>query len=140
MKFAGRRKPGGGYTYYDFMQNRSFDIAGPNPTAAEQKSIDEQYTLYLDNYRRSAILAAFAEKQREQEQAALAAAMQPPRAPVAAAQPIMLPKPRPRIKPPACAEDPLACGWAKLSSGIRDLKNTLFGSPTPAATAKTKRT
>jgi hypothetical protein len=27
-KFAGRRKPGGGYTYYDFMQNRSFDIAG----------------------------------------------------------------------------------------------------------------
>ena len=31
-KFAGRRKPGGGYTYFDFMQNRSFDIAGPNPT------------------------------------------------------------------------------------------------------------
>ena len=30
--FAGRRKPGGGYTYYDFMQDRSFDIAGPNPT------------------------------------------------------------------------------------------------------------
>src|SRR5690242_19475662 len=29
--FAGRRKPGGGYTYYDFMQDRSFDIAGPNP-------------------------------------------------------------------------------------------------------------
>ena len=25
-KFAGRRKPGGGYTYYDFMQDRSFDI------------------------------------------------------------------------------------------------------------------
>ena len=32
-KFAGRRKPGGGYTYFDFMQNRHFDIAGPNPTA-----------------------------------------------------------------------------------------------------------
>ena len=32
-KFAGRRKPGGGYTYFDFMQNRSFDIAGPNPDA-----------------------------------------------------------------------------------------------------------
>lgn len=29
-KFAGRRKPGGGYTYFDFMQNRNFDIAGPN--------------------------------------------------------------------------------------------------------------
>ena len=37
-KFAGRRKPGGGYTYYDFMQNRHFDIAGPNPTAEEQKA------------------------------------------------------------------------------------------------------
>ncbi|HSR08634.1 MAG TPA: hypothetical protein VLM42_15885, partial [Bryobacteraceae bacterium] len=31
-KFAGRRKPGGGYSYFDFMQNRNFDIAGPNPT------------------------------------------------------------------------------------------------------------
>ena len=41
-KFAGRRKPGGGYTYFDFMQNRSFDIAGPNPTPEEQKYIDQQ--------------------------------------------------------------------------------------------------
>ena len=36
-KYAGRRKPGGGYTYYDFMQDRTFDIAGPNPTPEEQK-------------------------------------------------------------------------------------------------------
>jgi len=36
-KFAGRRKMGGGYTYYDFMQNRSFDIVGPNPTPEETK-------------------------------------------------------------------------------------------------------
>src|SRR6476660_2925360 len=42
-KFAGRRKPGGGYSYFDFMQNRSFDIAGPNPTPQEQKQIDQQY-------------------------------------------------------------------------------------------------
>jgi len=48
-KFAGRRKPGGGYSYFDFMQNRSFDIAGPNPTPEEQKQIDEQYTAYLEN-------------------------------------------------------------------------------------------
>ena len=41
-KFAGRRKPGGGYAYFDFMQNRSFDIAGPNPTPEEQKEIDQQ--------------------------------------------------------------------------------------------------
>ena len=36
-KFAGRRKAGGGYTYYDFLQDRTFDIAGPNPTPEEQK-------------------------------------------------------------------------------------------------------
>ena len=58
-KFAGRRKPGGGYTYYDFMQDRSFDIAGPNPTPEEQKYIDEQYTVYLEKQRRSNIAAAF---------------------------------------------------------------------------------
>src|SRR5438132_297481 len=38
-RFPGRRKAGGGYTYYDFMQNRKFDIAGPNPTAEERKQI-----------------------------------------------------------------------------------------------------
>jgi hypothetical protein len=38
-RFAGRRKAGGGYTYYDFMQDRNFDIAGPNPTAEERKEI-----------------------------------------------------------------------------------------------------
>ena len=66
-KFAGRRKPGGGYTYFDFMQNRNFDIAGPNPTPEEQKRIDEQYTDYLDRERRSSIAAAFAAKQQQQQ-------------------------------------------------------------------------
>jgi len=71
-KFAGRRKAGGGYTYYDFMQDRSFDIAGPNPTPEEQKYIDEQYTVYLENQRRSNIAAAYAKQQQIQlEQASL---------------------------------------------------------------------
>src|ERR1700733_5235463 len=70
-KFAGRRKPGGGYSYFDFMQNRNFDIAGPNPTPDEQKQIDEQYTAYLDNQRRSSIAAAFATKQQQLKQASL---------------------------------------------------------------------
>src|SRR6202035_4473751 len=61
-KFAGRRKPGGGYTYFDFMQNRTFDIAGPNPTPEEQKRIDEQYTEFLDRERQSSIAAEFAAK------------------------------------------------------------------------------
>ena len=64
-KFAGRRKPGGGYTYFDFMQNRHFDIAGPNPTPEEQKKIDEQYIAYLDQERRSTIAAAFTAKQQQ---------------------------------------------------------------------------
>jgi hypothetical protein len=67
-KFAGRRKPDGGYTYYDFMQDRTFDIAGPNPTLEEQKKIDEQYAIYLENQRRSNIAAAFAAKQQQMQE------------------------------------------------------------------------
>jgi hypothetical protein len=57
-QFVGRRKIGGGYTYYDFLQNRHFDIAGPNPTPNELKHFDEEYTLYLDTQRREAAAAA----------------------------------------------------------------------------------
>jgi hypothetical protein len=67
-KFAGRRKASGGYTYYDFMQDRTFDIAGPNPTAEEQKYIDEQYALFLEKQRRKNIAAAFAAQQQQQQQ------------------------------------------------------------------------
>jgi hypothetical protein len=67
-KFAGRRKAGGGYSYYDFMQDRTFDIAGPNPTAEEQKYIDEQYALFLEKQRRKNIAAAFAAQQQQQQQ------------------------------------------------------------------------
>src|SRR5205814_8843981 len=66
-KFAGRRKPGGGYTYFDFMQNRNFDIAGPNPTAEEQKKIDEEYVAYLERERRNVAAAALTAKHQEQQ-------------------------------------------------------------------------
>ena len=66
-KFAGRRKPSGGYSYFDFMQNRHFDIAGPNPTPEEQKKIDEHYTDFLDRERRNSIAAAFSAKQHQQQ-------------------------------------------------------------------------
>ncbi|HTE92345.1 MAG TPA: hypothetical protein VK678_02445, partial [Bradyrhizobium sp.] len=62
-QFVGRRKPGGGYAYYDFLQNRRFDIAGPNPTPKELKSFDEEYIVFLNAQRREAITAALAEKQ-----------------------------------------------------------------------------
>jgi hypothetical protein len=62
-RFAGRRKPGGGYSYYDFMQNRSFDIAGPNPTADERKQIDREYMKYLDAVRLDVLSAELAQQQ-----------------------------------------------------------------------------
>ena len=65
--FAGRRKPGGGYTYYDFMQNRHFDIAGPNPTTEEQRHIDEQYAAFLKDQRRSIIAAVFQKRQQAEQ-------------------------------------------------------------------------
>lgn len=143
-KFAARRKRGGGYTYHDFMQNRSFDIAGPNPTAAEQKMIDEQYAIYLNNQRRNVILAAFAKKQSEAQQQAVVAAdfrddagTQPV---VRNTSPVVLPRPRPKqraAKGPDCATEPLVCGWSKLSSGLKDIKDALFGTPAPI---KSKRT
>src|SRR3954451_8800262 len=66
-RFAGRRKAGGGYSYFDFMQNRNFDIAGPNPTPEEQKEIDEAYIVYLENERRSSIATAFTVRQQQQQ-------------------------------------------------------------------------
>lgn len=82
-KFAGRRKPGGGYTYYDFLQDRSFDIAGPNPTPQEQRYFDEQYGLYLERQRRTT--AAYDAAQ----QAQLKAAVQ------TGAERVPIPQPRP---------------------------------------------
>ena len=56
-RFAGRRKMGGGYAYYDLFQYRSFDIAGPNPTANERTRIYSEYKRFLDLQRRKAALA-----------------------------------------------------------------------------------
>jgi hypothetical protein len=127
-KFAGRRKPGGGYTYYDFMQNRSFDIAGPNPTPAEQKHIDEQYTAFLDRERQSTIAAAFSAKQQQQpvQQTSLRIEKVPvpaaaPNKPAVAASDL-----RSRAKTANCAPGSFSCDWPRLSEGIKDLKK-LFG-------------
>jgi hypothetical protein len=129
-KFAGRRKLGGGYTYYDFMQDRSFDIAGPNPTAEEQKHIDEQYTVYLENQRRSTIAAAFAAKQQQQLQASLK--NDAPKVPLPQErpkQPAAVPASdvRPRYRNGDCARHSFSCEWPRLSEGLNDLKR-LFSS------------
>ncbi|MBR0931980.1 hypothetical protein JQ586_01265 [Bradyrhizobium jicamae] len=138
-KFAGRRKPGGGYTYYDFMQDRSFDIAGPNPTPEEQKKIDQEYTVYLGKQRRSDMLAAYNAQQlqrqeKEQEKQAPPPQVQPvtPRSepekvPVPVANPL---KQAARIKAAQCAKNSFSCDWPRLSQSLDDLKK-LFSPPTP---------
>jgi len=136
-KFAGRRKPGGGYTYYDFMQDRTFDIAGPNPTPEEQKRIDEQYTAYLDNQRRSTITAAFAAKQQQQQQPQKAPQSvqqvslrsETEKVPVPVASPV---KQAARIKAANCAKSSFSCEWPWLSEGIDGLKKLFTSSPSKA--------
>ncbi|MHB8267978.1 hypothetical protein [Bradyrhizobium sp.] len=128
VKFAARRKPGGGYRYFDFMQNRHFDIAGPNPTPEEQRYIDEQYAEYLSRERRSAIAAAFTQKQQQLQQAA-------PEAEKKAAVPLPASRPRAttvgyaasRPANATCAKDSFSCSWPRLAEGIKDFKK-LFGS------------
>jgi hypothetical protein len=132
-KFAGRRKPGGGYTYYDFMQDRTFDIAGPNPTPEEQKRIDEQYTAYLDNQRRSTITAAFAAKQQQQQPQKAPQSVQQvslrsetEKIPVPVASPV---KQAARIKAANCAKSSFSCEWPRLSEGIDGFMKLFTSSP-----------
>ena len=123
-RFAGRRKPGGGYSYYDFMQGRSFDIAGPNPTAEERKQIDREYIQFLDAQRREAVSAELAKKQDEQLRADQEIASQP------VGPPLVLTPKNPtspavkrqidRSKSTRCEDNSLACGWSKLSAVVRD--------------------
>jgi hypothetical protein len=124
-RFAGRRKPGGGgYSYYDFMQDRTFDIAGPNPTAEERNRIDREYIGFLDIQRRENVSAELAKRQDEQLRADMERAHQPVGRPL-----ILTPKsPSPQIAKRApdrarsrrCEENSLACGWSKLSAAVKD--------------------
>ena len=133
-KFAGRRKSGGGYAYYDFMQDRTFDIAGPNPTPEEQKYIDQQYTGYLDSQRRNSIAAALTAKQAQQPQELQQGVQQvslrteTEKIPVPVASPV---KQAARIKASNCAKNAFSCEWPRLSQSIDDLKR-LFSSQPPA--------
>jgi len=145
-KFAGRRKVGGGYTYYDFMQDRTFDIAGPNPTPEEQKKIDEQYTAYLERERRNHIAAALAAKQQEPppaqdlQQVSLRTEQSSPppaeteKVPVPVASPV---KQAARIKAAQCAKNQFSCEWPRLSEKVNELKK-LF-NPQQQAAAKQKK-
>jgi hypothetical protein len=133
------------------MQNRSFDIAGPNPTREEQKHIDEQYTAFLDRERQSRV-AALAAKQQLMQQASLRNEQAPLRyekVPVpmvapnkAQASPSNV-KPQPasgdiksRAKAANCPRHSFSCDWPRLSDGIKGLTKALFGSSSGSGKAK----
>jgi hypothetical protein len=132
--FVGRRKMGGGYTYYDFLQNRDFDIAGPNPTPKELKHFDEEYTLYLDAQRRDAVAGAITEKERQRAQADFlnnqsSTGSISPVGPPMVITPTNVPipgtgSPAARSKGPRCKDASLSCSWTKFSAGI----SSIFGS------------
>ncbi|QQO18489.1 hypothetical protein JJB98_00410 [Bradyrhizobium diazoefficiens] len=139
-KFAGRRKPGGGYSYYDFLQDRTFDIAGPNPTPEEQKKIDEAYTAYLANQRRSneAAEAAMRLQRERQEQQARRLQQVALRAEI---ERVPVPVERPKVQQNVgqrrgapCTKGSFSCEWPRLSESLNDLKK-LF-SPAPSKPAK----
>jgi hypothetical protein len=125
-RFAGRRKPGGGYSYYDFMQGRSFDIAGPNPTAEERRQIDHEYIEFLDAQRRETVSAELAKRQNEQLRADMEADMERERQPVGpplVLTPKNLPSPKQladRSKSAHCEDNSLACSWSKLSAAVKN--------------------
>jgi hypothetical protein len=126
---VGRRKMGGEYTYFDFLQNRHFDITGPNPTPRELKHFDEEYTLYLDAQRRDEITAAIAEKQSQKAQIDFqndqhsTGPVSPPGPPMVIT-PTNVPNPEPggqalRSKGPRCKDASLPCTWTKFSAEMK---------------------
>ena len=133
-KFAGRRKPGGGYSYFDFMQNRSFDIAGPNPTPAEQKKIDEHYTAFLDRERQSRFASELTARQQLLQQVSLRTERIPLPAEAPKKRQAAVSEIKSASKRVECAQHSFSCDWPRLSEGINELRK-LFGS----SPAKAKR-
>jgi hypothetical protein len=111
------------------MQDRTFDIAGPNPTPEEQKYIDHQYTAYLESQRRNSIAAAFNARQQQKQELQqgvqqVSLRTETEKIPVPVASPV---KRAERIKASNCARNAFSCEWPRLSQSIDDLKK-LFGS------------
>ena len=124
-RFAGRRKAGGGYTYYDFLQNRSFDIAGPNPTEEERKRIDFEYVNFLDSERRDAVSVEFAKRRAENLLADFENVRRPPIGPPTILTPKIPPSspPNPSVRrssPHCMIEGSLSCSWEKLTSSVKN--------------------
>jgi hypothetical protein len=119
----------GRYNYYDFMQDRNFDIAGPNPTPEERKQIDREYIGYLDAQRREAVSAELARRQNEQLRADMENARQPIGPPT-----VLTPtnsqgaakRLADRSKTSRCEDESLSCSWERFSTVV---KNAFASSP-----------
>jgi hypothetical protein len=132
-RFAGRRKSGGGYTYYDFMQDRSFDIAGPNPSIEERNYIDREYIGFLDLQHRERVSEALAKQQDQDLRLELEkphAAVGPPLVLTPKAAPSSVGRRVPdQPKPQRCEDNLLACSWTKFSSAVKDAFASSRGRP-----------
>src|SRR5690348_13108141 len=107
-RFAGRRKTDGGYAYYDLFQYRSFDIAGPNPTANERTRIYSEYKRSLELQRRETALAEIQQP----------AAEEPPV--LAMSVPVDSRRAK-QSKSGACqVKGSLSCTWVKMASAVRN--------------------
>jgi hypothetical protein len=106
-RFAGRRKVDGGYAYYDLLQNRSFDIAGPNPTTDERARIYSEYTRFLELQRRRAALAEVEQLIADEPQVETPADVRSPTT-------------RPSKFEPCMIKGSLSCTWVKLGSAVRN--------------------
>jgi hypothetical protein len=105
-RFAGRRKMGGGYAYYDLLQGRSFDIAGPIPTAGERARIYSEYIRFLELQRRQAALTEVGQLVSEQLKVETPVSVRPP-TPKLSNKPCMI-------------KGSLSCTWVKLTSAVRN--------------------
>jgi hypothetical protein len=105
-RFAGRRKVGGGYAYYDLMQNRSFDIAGPNPTADERARIYSDYIRFLESQRREAALAEVEQSIAGQPQVETLVNLRSPTT-------------KPSKLKPCTIKGSLSCTWVTLTTAVR---------------------
>ena len=121
IRFEGRRKAGGGYTYFDFMQDRSFDIAGPNPTEDERKQIDRSYMEYLGVQRREIFRSDLMKAQANTEQTTLERGRKDIGAPLDLTPRIPLPAKRPLIeRARSCGDSSLSCSWEKLTAAVKN--------------------
>jgi hypothetical protein len=88
------------------MQNRSFDIAGPNPTAGERARIYSEYIRFLESQRREAALTDVEQSIAGQPQVETLVNLRSPTT-------------KPSKFKPCMIKGSLSCTWVTLTSAVR---------------------